>query len=302
MLHKDPEERYQSYEELLTHLLYARQKLQKRSAERGGATAKQAVKAGSNKMVLGGLWFAAAALCLAVAAWFFVVRGPAPGIQQSRALAAIDAKTGPLLTEGRQALSALKFGDARAKFTAALAAAGEQQPLKNWTLAQLGLTALVAGETAQDTFEKLGNDAFFDVAPAPQAIGRFFQNLARGMRAPASVDPGYSASNFEAFGLLAGGVHDWNSGNLEKGGALIEQFANSTPRAPDEWVAELKPVATPYLADYRTYLELRDAAGKVAGGDTAGVLARIEQAKGSSKTGAPMVAQLEALAQKLRSQ
>jgi predicted RNA-binding Zn-ribbon protein involved in translation (DUF1610 family) len=295
MLHKDPEGRYQSYEELLTHLLYARQKLQKRSAEQGGATAKAAVKAGSNKPVLAALWSVAALACIAVGVCFFALRpGPVPA-------AVVMEKTTELLAQGRQALNERHFDEARAKFTAALAAAGEHQPAKNWALAQLGLAALMSGGSAEDTFAKLGEDAFFDMSPAPQATGRFFQALARQMKSPESNATDWSAANFEAFGLLAGGIREWNTGALEVGGEWIERFVKSSPAAPDSWITELKPAAAAYIADYRTYIEMRAAVDKSSGGDTAALVSRIEQAKAGAKTGAAMAAKMDALAQEVRS-
>ncbi|MGH8048408.1 MAG: hypothetical protein ACREKL_14285, partial [Chthoniobacterales bacterium] len=117
-----------------------------------------------------------------------------------------------------------------------------------------------------------------------------------------SAAPGYSAENFEAFGLLACGIHDWNAGDVESGGAAIEQFAKSSPHAPDEWVAELKPITSPYLADYRRYIELRDAAKIATGDGVAAVLTRIEQARTEVKTGTPIITKLEELSGTLKAQ
>jgi len=294
MLHKDPEGRYQSYEELLTHLLYARQKLQKRGAEQGGATKKAAVKPRSNKPVLTTLWSLAAVACIAVAVCFFIKRPAASGGADRVAMERASA----LLAEGRQALNARRLDEARTKFNAAIAATSGDQPARNWAVAHLGLAALMAGGDGHDAFARLGDEAFFDMALAPQALGKFFQSLSKQMESDGGQK--WSAENYEAFGLLADGIRAWNEGSIEEGGVLIERFAKASPAPPDNWVAELKPAASAYIADYRTYIELHAAVDKFAGGDASELIARIEKAKSGAKTGAPAAAKLDALADKLR--
>ena len=291
MLHKDPEQRYPSYEELLTHLHYARQRLQKRNAARG-ATARPAAKAGSNRIFLATLWAIAAALCAAIAVAFFVPRakrerGPADAVA-------------PFVEQGRQALNSQHLDDARGKFTAAVGAA-DQQPEKNWALAQLGLASLLAGDEPRirETFAKLHDDALFDAAPAPQALGRFFAGLARAINASQPAPP-YSDSNYEAFGLLACGIRDWNAGDVDTGGELLERFSKAAPKPPDDWISALKPAADPYLTEFRRYTELREAAKKANASTAADIIVRIGQAKAAVKTGPHMIEKLDALTESLK--
>ncbi len=233
MMNKEPHERYASYEELLTHLQYARQKLQKRGAERGGSSPRPAMKAGGTRLFPGLLWTAAAALCMACAGWFFwfgKMHEPKP----------LRTEAAPLIEQGQQALNAGRFDDARAKFAAAVEAAGARQPERNWALAHLGLACVLLGKESQtaETFKKLEGDALFDAAPVPQALGRFFRNLA------ASSSPGVSSSsNYESFGLLVGGIRSWKSGDEAAGAVLLRRFAKSRPLPPDDWLAKLKPLA-----------------------------------------------------------
>jgi hypothetical protein len=288
MLHKDPEERYQSYEELLTHLHYARQKLQKRSAQLGGATVRAAVKARTNRPVLVPLWTVAGLACVAVALATFL-----PRLKPGATARTTEAPR--LLAEGRQALSGGKVGEARAKFQAALVAAGSEQPLRNWARAQLGLAVLMGGGPAREVYGSLEEEALFNMAPAPQALGRFFRKLAAG-GGSASLEDG--ADDFRALVLLTDGLRAWNEGNIEMGGALIDRFVRGKPGGSFAWIAELKPAMAAYVADFRAYNALRAAAD--AGGDGAGLVARLEQAKAAAKTGAPFVAKLDALADEIR--
>ena len=288
MLNKEPAERYPSYEELLTHLLYARQKLQKRSAAQGGNTARAATKVGSNRVFLGALWSLAAVVCLAAGAWFFALR-PATGGAKPIG----ESKAWPLIEQGQQELNARHFEAARGHFEAAVAAAGTSQPERNWALAQSGLAALLLDDRrqSQEAFGKLDETAFFDAAPAPQALGRFFFRLAQQM-AGARTNEEFSGRDFEAFGLLACGLKNWSAGDVDAGGVLLERFAESAPGAPDGWLSNLKPLAAPYLADYRAYADLRDAA-KAPGADAANLLGRIDQARHEVKTGVRMTEKLD---------
>jgi eukaryotic-like serine/threonine-protein kinase len=296
MLHKDPDKRYPSYEELLTHLHYARQKLQKRSTGQGGAIPLHVARQGSNRAFLSALWSGAAVLCLVVAAWFFVLR-KTPPVAAGRTVV---HTVMPLFAQGAQALGAGKFDEAHGKFQEAVSTAEEIQPARNWALAQLGLASVLLNNTAQqkDTFSKLEAVAFFDAAPAPQALGRFFHEMSRRILNPQKNAPPFSGSDYGAFGLLCCGIHEWNRGEVDAGGALLEKFVSASPGGPDAWIADLKPVADPFLADYRRYKELRDAVEK--GADAADLVARIDQAKNDARTGAPMQARLEALSRSVK--
>ena len=172
MMNKDPEERYPSYEELLTHLRYARQRLQKKNAEPGGATARPAAKAGSNLAFLTMLWSAVALLGAAFAFWICGSHGALAGARSNPSRVA-DGQAMVLVEAGRQALQSGHFAEAREKFDAALGVTGDLQPERDWMLAQSGLasTLLRDDAAARDTFAKLGNSALFDLALAPQAPG-----------------------------------------------------------------------------------------------------------------------------------
>jgi hypothetical protein len=250
MMNKEPQDRYGSYEELLTHLQYARQRLQKRNAERKGGKARPAAKAGSNRLVLASLWSVAAIACVAI------VMGVL-GLQRSEAAHTLKrdplvSTVAPLMEQGREALNASHFEAARTKFEAALKAADGHQPARNWALAQIGLASVLLGDKvrADETFKTLEGEAFFDAAPESQALGRFFDGLAREMNGTPPVSA-WLGENYEAFGLLAGGIKNWKDGDAPGAQAMIEQFLKSHPTTPDDWLSGLKPLAESCLAESR---------------------------------------------------
>jgi hypothetical protein len=306
MLHKEPDKRYASYEELLTHLHYARQRLQQRTATLKGAKEPKTLHAArsGNRLALASIWVAAAVLCLGAATMFFAIgRGVAKSAPATKAAPQPDVA---LAMEGRDALDARQFDKAAEHFTAAVAAAGNRQPARNWALAQLGLSFVLLGDEAhaKETFAQLDRDAIFDASLGEQPLGRFFLELARRMAdgdvIPAEAGAGFDASGPEAFALLAFGLRDWTAGDVVAGGALIERFEGSQPLPPDRWIGGLKPLVAPYLAEYRRYLALEEKVKHAPAAEAANLLVQIDQAKNEVKTGPEMVAQLDALARTLK--
>ncbi|MDD5201061.1 MAG: protein kinase [Terrimicrobiaceae bacterium] len=301
MLHRDPDKRYSSYDELLTHLNYARQRLLKRTTGvKGAPVEKAAAKAGGGRPFLKAVWTVAAALCLIAGAGFLGLRVSASHAANSNSAPPDPAAA--LIEQGRQALNARRFDEAGAKFAAAVEAGGGQ-PARNWALAQLGLSRVLAGDEAHahETFAQLEKDGLFSIALTAQPLGHFFvelgQTMAGGQVISLATGECFGGTNYDAFALLAFGLRDWTAGDVESGGALIERFDRSSPQPPDRWLANLKPLTALYLAEFRRYVALREQVKKASKAQAADLLVRIEQAKGEVKTGDRMVEQLDSLAQ-----
>ena len=305
MLHKDPDKRYATYEELLTHLHYARQRLQQRTSALKGKNEPKTLHAArsGNRLVLAAIWIVAAVLCLGAATMFFAV-----GRSVAKSAPATKAEPHPedaLAVQGRESLNARQFDKAAEHFTAAVASAGKRQPARNWALAQLGLSFVLLGDEtkAKATFAQLDEDAIFDASLGGQPLGRFFLELGRRMGGggviPAEVGAGFDSADAEDFALLAFGLRDWKADDVAAGGVLLEQFDRSDPLPPNRWISGLKPLAAPYLAEYRRYVALREKVKAAKPAESADLLVQIEQAKNQVKTGPEMVARLDDLGREL---
>lgn len=305
MLNKDPDQRYQSYDELVTHLQYARQQLQRRNSgpkALARAKARDRVRGLSERARFAAIWVPAGVLAVAAAAWFF---GFAAGGRPARAdRDALDAAAGAavpaqaLLAQGRQALLAGKPDEARARFAAAVEAAGATQPARNWALAQRGLAETLAGDgaAARATYAELARTGVFRAGLEEQALGREFRQMGERL-AGGGVVPAEGGAM--AFAALTYGLHDWLAGDVEAGGAWLERFDAAPAEPPDGWVTQLRPLAAPYLADYRAFVALQGDVKRATPADAARLLVRIEQAKTAVKTGEPMRRRLDALAGEL---
>ena len=80
---------------------------------------------------------------------------------------------------------------------------------------------------------------------------------------PASITRLYSNTNFEAFGLLCFGLHNWQLGDVENARAILGSFLDAKVSGPDDWIEELKPLAADYSFDCEQVATIeRDPAGR----------------------------------------
>jgi predicted RNA-binding Zn-ribbon protein involved in translation (DUF1610 family) len=306
MLHKEPDKRYPSYEELLSHLQYARQRLLQRTTGVPGVPrgrSSLSVEHGGRRG-LTAIWAVAGLLCVAITIWFFL-----PHRQGERSK--VTAKTAvavpgeALLVKGREALNARRFDEARQHFSAAASATQGRQPEHDWALAQLGLTQVLLGEEplARESFLRLREQGVFSAEIADQPLGRFFvetgRTMADGRVVPIADAEGFSARGCEAFGLLAFGLRNWTAGDVDAGGALLERFAECEVQPPNGWIASLKPLAEPYVEEYRRYRDLREQVKTAPPAAAAALLVRLDQARKQVKTGDRMLERLEFLEKEL---
>ncbi len=305
MLNKEPDQRYPSYDELLTHLNYARQRLQKKNAGVHGVTGPRPAPipaTGGNRAALTALWVVAALTAIAAVAGIYFAHSRAQRLPPAGAPVRAEDT---MLAQGRQDLNAGRFGEAKAKFADAVAA-NPGPATKSWALAQLGLSLVLLDDDvrAKETFARLEKEGLFDASLAAQPLGRFFVDLGRRMAAggvvPVSVGDTYDASDGEAFALLAFGVRDWRAGDVAAGGEFLERFDRCSPRAPARWVAGLKPTAALFLAEFRRYAALRAQVEDPAKANVAELLVHIDKAKAEVKTGPRMTEALDALARQLQ--
>jgi hypothetical protein len=150
----------------------------------------------------------------------------------------------------REAQKALTKFDSLTRFSS------NEQPLKNWIRMNGALAALVAGDhnDAARRFDALAKDRPYSTAEKDRLLASFFveasKQLAKADRPiPASITRLYSNENFEAFGLLCFGVHDWSIGEAANASELFTSFLSATLPASESWINELKPIAADYASD-----------------------------------------------------
>ncbi len=252
-LNKDPDQRYQSYDELIEHLEYALNELQ---AGRGKVGEKRVVmETESEKKALGWLTFVMIGVLLAVIGAGVIFRDKffSSGDQQAEA-----KKGSSLVAKAVGDLAGNKPEDAIKSLTA-VAEQKPPQPWLNWADLLLGLSQYAAGQrsAANDTFQRVETRGPFSKSDADLPLANFFVETAKQMNSEHPIDPkalpADNGKGFASAAYLLYGLKDWEVGDVDDAATLFRRFRQSEYLGADAWLEGLKPMATSYIEEYTAY-------------------------------------------------
>ncbi len=280
-LHKDPDERFASYDELIENLQYARGELL------GAPYSQRKKQAAADDASTGWLTFGMAVLVVAsgVALYKYrdhILRPPArvsPLATPSAEGPAFDS----LYQTARAQIAAGKYEEATAALRSLDALDSAPQPVRNWINMNAALAFLLAGkpDEANKELQKVEARGIYSPDPSEQKIATFFVNIAQLAASDATHSAAtakdYDKTNHECFALLLFAVKDWTAGLFDEAGALFEQFQSATPDERNAWLNAYKMIAAAHIADLATYRALTEAARN------AGDLDALKQAAESAK-------------------
>jgi eukaryotic-like serine/threonine-protein kinase len=297
MLAKNPAERYASYRELVEHLSYARTKLLERGTHHDKAKERVVMETQAARNVSGLLTLGLLSIILVACVLGYIFRPKTPPAGISEAQLQQEFRTAVQSLGQRQAEKALQ------EFDSLTARAGNEQPLKNWIRMNGALAALVAGdhEKAAGRFDALGKDPPYATEGNERFLASFFvaasKQLAKSDKAiPASITSQYSNENFEAFGLLCFGVHDWAIGEAANASAIFTPFLSATLPESESWINELKSMAADYASDCDRVAEIEKDLSAVRDAESARVLAKkVRAAQDELKLGGKLATRLKAI-------
>jgi eukaryotic-like serine/threonine-protein kinase len=255
-LSKDPDQRYQSYDELIEHLEYARTELQTSGGKPKGVK-RVVMETEEDKRAMGWVVMGLLAMVIVLGILGFVFRDRfTPGKDTS---ASDTAKFNPaLFTPAFKSLAEDKPAEAIEALNKVIAQ-NPGQPQANWANTFLGLAQFMSGKRADAmaTYEKIDALGPFSKKESDKALATFFLETARSMSRGVSVDPkSVTVTNDVNYGTLVWllyGVKNWDLGSHEQGAELLRKFRQVTPAGKDVWIAELKPVATMYVDQFTAY-------------------------------------------------
>ena len=268
-LNKDPEQRYQSYDELIEHLQYARTELQ---TAKPPAAKRVVMQSETETKVMGWLSLLLIALLVAggVAAYVFrdqlfqksesadSTPGPAPAAPAPDPAAGMFPEACAKLAEGNAVGATDAFRQAAGQPRLAPARVA-------WANLLEGLAESAAGHAvlADDAFKKLVDRAPFSTAAADEKLAAFFPDVARQMTGRAPIAPaataGRSKTNHEAIAPLLFGVKNWQLGRTDDAVVLLREFRQTKPAGPDAWIEELKPVAARLIEEFTAFQVASDS-------------------------------------------
>lgn len=275
MCAKEPDQRYASYEETIEHLNYARAQLLENASKPRQPRQRVVVESSFQQALASWLTFGMLAVILIIGVLVFTYReriftpptAPKTTTGQSQGSSS-NSQVPPVVPElyknARSNFIDGKYEQAEELFSSLARRGDILQPTLNWIQYQQGLSALMAGhdEASRAVFDeivKAGNYSE-EAAELPQA--EFFVETARQMSTPevipADAGEALDEPNFEAMGLLAYGLKNWQLGDTETAAAHLRAFLALDPSGSFGWIAAHRQMAEDRLAVLQSYAGLLD--------------------------------------------
>ncbi len=258
-LAKDPDQRYQSYDELIEHLEYARTELQASGGKPRGVQ-RVVLETDQDKQVMGWVVMGLIGLIVILGIGGFIFRDrifPASDIKASVA-GSMGREGATIFAPAFEKLANGRTGEA-ADSLAKIAAQKPAQPQLNWAETFQGLAQFVGGHDAEAaaTFAKIEARGPYSKKEADKAEAEFFVEVAKKMQGGTAVDPATvkvaNTVNYESLTLLLYGIKNWELGAFDEAVELLRRFRQVDPVGKDAWIADLKPVASDYVEQYTGY-------------------------------------------------
>jgi serine/threonine protein kinase len=273
-LNKDPEQRYQSYAELIEHLEYAKSQLGDSGSPR---KAKQRV------VIEGEGQRKVAALTTLALIVVLIIGGILLYKFKDRIFPASIAAENT--DDAEQAAKALhedfelshkqiglgNYAGAQATLKRLNDSTIITQPMQNWVTLSNGLISLLQENPgdASEWFKVILGRAKYSNDPSDAAMVKFFTGVGTTLASSSPVSPKegaqYSLTSFESVGPLLFGLKDWDLGQYSDAAALFKLYLASTPTEAFSWLTEFKPLAQKYVDDEAAY---EQAAAIAAAADT----------------------------------
>lgn len=265
-LNKNPDERYQSYDELIEHLEYALSELHKAAAQRQ-PRARVVLETEEDQKHTGWVVMGMLAIVLVLVGGLFIFRkqlfhhdqpGPRAKVAQSGvpdSTAAAAATTSfPFETEVGY-LAARDSGAARAFHEAGMrekiSATDHAWAALLEGAAELEAGHLPAAKAAFQQVQSLGSKT------GNEKLTTFFIGTTTRLVADSPIPPvdtkDANRSNHEALSLLLYGLKNWQLGKFDDAVALMRQFRSATPTGSTAWITSLKPLATAHIEEFTNF-------------------------------------------------
>jgi hypothetical protein len=316
MLAKNPDDRYQSYEELTQHLSYARAKLLERAQRPMQPRARVVMETAETRRVTGliSLIILAAIVLIGVGVYLFrdklfPVETTAAAAQEAEVAHSAEELTA-MLSGGLQAMAESRFDEAKAQFDEMKQLSATPQPMRNWILMNAALATMMAGDpvgaAAQfKAIQKAGVYPFDESDEEATAVANFFVQASKPLsdaKVPIAgkTNRVYSPQSFEGFALLAFALHNWQLGAFPDALELLQSFSRGKSFKGAEWIATLKPLGDAYLNDAKVIVALQKKVEAATTPDAAkALIPEVAAAREKMLTGSAVSEQLDKIQEQL---
>lgn len=291
MMAKNPDDRYQSYDELIEHLQYARQKLAER-LRNPTAVRNQPIQLESTEQkkattlillsVIGGLFL------LVLFGYLNRARiAEALGLQ----VEILDSSLAKSTNAARQQAISGNLQSAIDTLNAALRNPNLPQPDKNWALLQLGIFYLLHDDSvnADKIIRQLRDEGLFSEDKKDEKLANFFPNMANFLLQKRRLSAGtletYKQDDFEAFAYFVFGINNWYRATPTQGAEILETFLKTDPKGKWSWIAKYKPLAEAMVADAHEIQTLQETIRAARSPEQAKeAIAKIQESRKKLKT------------------
>jgi len=257
MMAKNPEDRYQSYDELVGHLKYAREKLLERARRPLQPKQRVVMETEQTRKV--------SAIISLVLIAFVLLAGGGVYLMRDRIFPAVAGDSGPKQMSPQEAetsflsgVSTLAGGDfegARSEFKKMAASPGMPQPQKNWAVLNASLACLFLGEgqPALELLKPLRKDGPYSVEAADQTLANMFVEVSRTVLENKPISGSIRnlyTDKQEVFAMLLFGIWDWEvKSAFSDAGILLGTFQKRVNEKG--WEFQYKQLAEKYMADWK---------------------------------------------------
>jgi len=270
MLHKDPDQRYSSYEELIEHLTYAKTQLQEGKAKpRQKPKVEEMSKQQRLVANIVAILFLVVLIGVGWLAWknkdkLLNTTQVTPEQQEAEEKKQTQESDSQRYDELRRTLFGGDYASAQEGFAQLRANnPSMEQPQLNWVQFHEGLSAMLNGKQsdAEDIFQQLTKGGMFSTEPANTDLANFFVETSRLLAddkpVPASALRGYPGQNLDVLSILAFAIKDWNLGAIDDAEQYFSAFQQRQLDDDYKWIGEYRALAQPFLADLKIIQDLR---------------------------------------------
>jgi eukaryotic-like serine/threonine-protein kinase len=257
-LAKNPDDRFQSYDELIHNFGYALEQLQ----QHGNAPQKRArVVLETDEDRKGWTWvvLGMVAVIAVLMVVFFTMRPKDEASQQTTGAAngkppAETVSPPPKYESLDKPISLLTNHDKTAVegFREALESADLSPTDRAWAQYLEGVAGL-ATNRSMDARTAFGRVEPLAARIKDDALGRFLTSSAARLARAEKIAPNEAANlnkaNYESIALLAYGLQNWQLGQIDDGAALLRQFRSAQPEGTFLWLNSLKSLSAKVLGE-----------------------------------------------------
>ncbi|MDB4721178.1 serine/threonine protein kinase, partial [Verrucomicrobiales bacterium] len=265
MMARNPQDRYDSYQDLASHFSRARNKLSQSSVLLVNSGSLRIDQAGEKeKLVIRRAVMAMGTFVIVLVMVFFWNRieddlsneiEVNKGIESAQIIKGGNQSTTDKFQGAIKMMEMKAFGSAERVFGEIASSGDTLQPTSNWALFNQGLSLLLQGELKRSgiVYERLKNKSDYSDRNEDKKLCIFYENISDllCLEKPIRLDNRvrFGDNSFESLALLAIGVHNWELGAFDEAEGYFLGFSKQKIPQKYTWINGFKDLTEPYLSD-----------------------------------------------------